>query len=112
MTLDNWMQMSSARQRHVLTLAEAMAARKDPAINAEDRRTIVFCSIEDLEITLSRRDEDGFLADLAKATEDRFMGWMLPNIYSHEDGSLDRPFPFGDRMTDVLPWWSSRMDAD
>ena len=111
-TLDNWMQMSSARQRHVLALAEAMAARKDPAINAEDRRTVVFCSIEDLEITLSRRDEDGFLSDLAKATEDHFMGWMLPNIYSREDGSLDRPFPFWDRMSDVLPWWSSSKDAN
>lgn len=106
LTLDNWMQMSSDRQHQVLKHAEDLAAAKDPLIAAEDRRTIVFCSIEDLESTLHRSDEPRFLANLAMATEERFTGWMLPNIYKRGEDDLDRPFPLWERMSEVLPWWN------
>jgi hypothetical protein len=105
-TLDNWMQMSSDRQQQVLTMAKALAARKDPLIEAQDQRTIVFCSIEDLETTLQRCDEPRFLRDLAAASEERFTGWMLPNIYLSDDDGFDKPYPLIDRMSEVLPWWN------
>jgi hypothetical protein len=100
------MQMSSDRQQQVLTMAKALAARKDPLIEAQDQRTIVFCSIEDLETTLQRCDEPRFLRDLAAASEERFTGWMLPNIYLSDDDGFDKPYPLIDRMSEVLPWWN------
>jgi hypothetical protein len=105
-TLDNWMQMSSDRQQQVLTMARALAARKDPLIETQDQRTIVFCSIEDLETTLQRCDERRFLRNLAAASEERFTGWMLPNIYTGDDEGLNKPYPLIDRMSEVLPWWA------
>lgn len=105
-TLDNWMQMSSHRQQQVLSMAEALAARKDPLIEAQDQRTIVFCSIEDLEITLQRCDESRFLRDLAAASEERFTGWMLPNIYMRDNDGLDKAYPLIGRMSEILPWWN------
>jgi hypothetical protein len=106
-TLDNWMQMSGDRQRRVRAMAEALARRKDPLIEEQDRRAIVFCSIEDLETTLQRRDEAGFIADLSAAQEERFTGWMLPNIYRNEEPDLDKSYPLIDRMSEVLPWWDT-----
>lgn len=111
-TLDNWMQMSSDRQQRVLAMARELAARKDPLIEAEDQRTIVFCSIEDLETTLQRSDEPRFLRDLAAAAEERFTGWMLPNINMSDEDGLDKPFPLIDRMAEVLPWWNKFRDED
>lgn len=111
-TLDNWMQMSNDRQQQVLAMARELAARKDPLIEAQDQRTIVFCSIEDLETTLQRCDEPRFLRDLAAAAEERFTGWMLPNIYMGGEDNLDKPFPLIDRMAEVLPWWNKFRDEE
>lgn len=60
-------------QVHILQEAEAMCA-SDPRITAEDRRPVVFASIEELETTLERSDEAGFRSALREAATDRFTG--------------------------------------
>jgi hypothetical protein len=71
---------------------------------------VVFCSIEELEQTLGGADEAQFLADLRLASEGRYAGWLLPNIHRQEVGEpgVYRPYPFANRIGEVLPWWDKR----
>jgi len=97
------MVMSGGLQHHVLRRSRALAAA-DPYIEPQDQRRIVFAAIQDLELVLSKTDEDSFLNTLAAANEERFLGWMLPNIQTDVDDAADqRPFPF--ELGDILPWW-------
>ncbi|MDF1847015.1 MAG: hypothetical protein P1U69_07440 [Parvibaculaceae bacterium] len=107
LTLDTWLVMSGGYQNQLLAEATTLAAR-DPEITAEDRRKVVFCAIEDLETTLTNSDEDSFLRAMSSATnEDRFAGYILPDIYreNEEDEIEAKPFPF--ELGDVLPWWQT-----
>lgn len=104
LTLDMWLLMAQSLKQKVLTSANKLAD-KDSNISAEDRRTIVFCTIEDLELVLSYSDEDLFLHTLAVASEDRFVGWALPEIYRSvaSENQTQKPFPFP--LGGLLPWW-------
>lgn len=112
LTLDNWTSMSSELQRQLIQIAGVRVGERYPEITPEDQRPIVFCSIEELEQTLAGADETQFLADLGLATEDRFAGWLLPNVHRDAtgDGLANRPYPFADRLGEVLPWWDD-LDA-
>ena len=104
LTLDMWLAMAANLQKDVIKTAHELAD-KDPDIITDDRREIVFCSIDDLEYVLSYSNEDEFLASLAAAIEDRFIGWVLPDIYRKvaQQGATPKPFPFS--LGEVLPWW-------
>lgn len=105
LTLDAWLVMSHELQKEVLSAANALAD-SDQNIVADDRRKIVFCAIHDLESTLAASNEDSFLQAMTAATrEDRFVGWILPNIHqeSQRQTTERKPFPF--KLDDVLPWW-------
>lgn len=104
LTLDTWLTMSLRLQREVLSSA-TLLAQEDPNIVAEDRRPIVFCSIQDLEATLARSDEESFLQTVASALEDRFVGWQLPSIHAERGEKItEKAFPFD--LGKILPWWS------
>ena len=107
-TLDNWMTMSADLQRSVLDRARTMAWEKAVGIETCDQRPVVFCSIDDLESTLQRADEPLFVADLQRATEERFTGWMLPNVHRDIDTGIRKPFPLAHRLHEVLPWMPPR----
>ncbi|MFK0299572.1 hypothetical protein ACIQTU_10165 [Brevundimonas sp. NPDC090276] len=104
LTLENWTQMNSDLQIAILNRARAATA-SDPHIRAEDQRPIVFASIEDIETTLSRTDASGFLQALAQAAQEKFTGWMLPNLHRTVEGDAERPYPLADRLGEVLPWF-------
>jgi hypothetical protein len=76
-------------------------------ITAEDRRHIVFCSIESLEEVLSRCTEDTLLATLSAARKEKYVGWELPQINQQETSEQEeiepRSFPFD--LDGLLPWW-------
>ncbi|MBV9064944.1 MAG: hypothetical protein JO004_04150 [Methylobacteriaceae bacterium] len=104
LTLDTWLTMSAELQDEVLATAAQMA-NKDRDIKDEDRRPVVFCTIQDPEAALARSDEDSFLNALIAAGENKFRGWALPNIIAqaeHPRAEI-KPFPF--KLGDVLPWW-------
>ena len=105
LTLDTWLMMAPKLQEQVIASATKMAADKDLEILAEDRRPIVFCAVEDLEYTLINGDEVSFMQSLASAGQDRFVGWVLPDIYRETQGEVEesKPYPFD--VADVLPWW-------
>lgn len=108
LTLDNWTTMSGELQAELLGLARQRSAAQHPEVVDEDRRRIVFCSIEELEQTLAGANEDQFLTDLRFSVEDRYAGWILPNVHRDAFGEPKamRPYPFSDRFGDVLPWWN------
>jgi hypothetical protein len=66
--------------------ATAVAAEKDQEITAEDRRKVVFCSIQELETIVLNAHEDSFLRTMAAAREDRFSGWLLPLVHRETGG--------------------------
>lgn len=106
LTLDNWMTMSSAFQKAALAKARDLAAIKEPEIIDKDRRTVVFASIEDVELSLRRSDETLFVKNLLAATEEQFRGWALPGIHQDIDTGILNDYPLLDRLADVLPWTS------
>jgi hypothetical protein len=109
LTLDNWVTMSSELQRELVQLASERAAKRHPEIIPGDQRRIVFCSIEELEQTLAGADGAQFIADLKLPAEDRYLGWILPNVHRDVAGreGTTRPYPFAGRLNQVLPWWDN-----
>jgi hypothetical protein len=110
LTLDTWLVLSRELQKEITKAAEAMAAG-DPDIIAEDRRKVLICSIHDFEHTLLMSTEDAFLRVLSAGEEDRFTGWMLPNIFreTEKESPERKPFPF--ELGEVLPWWNAFYSA-
>jgi hypothetical protein len=105
LTLDTWLAMSRELQMQVLASAAALATR-DNEITEEDRRNVVFCSIEDLEATLATSNEDSLLRAMSAARDGAFAGWVLPAIHRETEGKAQerKPFPFD--LGNVLPWWN------
>jgi hypothetical protein len=110
LTLDGWFMASPELQCQILSGAETLAS-KDDGISAEDRRTVAFCSISELENILVTSNEDSFLRTMTATGEDRFRGWSLPNIHRELEGKLakNKPYPF--RLDDVLPWWKTLKES-
>lgn len=104
LTLDTWLVASRELQDHVLTVARDLAA-KDADIAEEDRRPVIFAAAQDFEQLLVSSDEDGLLATIHAAREDRFLGWLLPNVQRDLGvrGRQQKPYPFD--VGDILPWW-------
>jgi hypothetical protein len=106
LTFDAWLMISHELEEQLVANAVALAL-KDPEITVEDRRKVLFCSVQDLECVLAHSDEDALLRTLSAAREKRFEGWQLPGIHfeiNRDKRLLPKPFPF--RLGDVLPWWN------
>ena len=108
LTLDTWLTMGRDLQEHVREVASRLADA-DPEIIEDDRRPVLFVAAQDFEGLLSQMDEDGLLNTLDVADEDRFLGWILPNIARELDPLEERkPYPF--EAAKLLPWWGERGD--
>ncbi len=104
LTHDTWLVLSRELQEDLLERANALA-NKDPEILANDRRKVVFCAVQELEGLLMVSDEQRFLGAIAVVTEDRFVGWQLPNVHREIGNDLKeiKPYPFDPE--EVLPTW-------
>lgn len=104
LTLDWFLYLSGRLKANVLSEANELADR-DGQITDEDRKSVVFCAIHDLEDVLTIANEDTFLAAL-KATQDKkFKDWQLREVY--RDTTPEKPprkdYPF--KLDGILPWW-------
>ncbi|WP_027555277.1 hypothetical protein [Bradyrhizobium sp. Cp5.3] len=106
LTLDPWLQMSNHQDR-VMAEASALAGQIDADITDEDRRPILFCSIEDLESTLGIASETSFFqAVAAAASNPEFKGWSLLSVHQRVSvGERQNAYPFEAKIADVLPAW-------
>jgi len=104
LTLYSWMVMSRKLQDHVLERARDKAAN-EPGMEVQDQRPVIFASIQDFERVLVQTDEDGLFRTLSAASEERFLGWLLPNVRQELGEAVEdrKPYPF--ELSDILPWW-------
>ncbi|MBR0783927.1 hypothetical protein [Bradyrhizobium iriomotense] len=111
LTLDPWLQVSNYLDR-VLAEAHTLATQIDPEISENDRRAIIFCTIEDLESTLGACSDGSFFeAALAAATNAEFKGWALANVHDRiSQEQRQNEYPFRDRIADLLPVWKLLKD--
>lgn len=105
LTADSWLSMSGPLRRAVLDLAH-LKAKDDANLLPEDKRPIIFCSIEDAEMTLQFSTAETFFSALAAATLDKYEGWMLPSVLREVAEEVDNGYPFAERLAEVLPWWA------
>ena len=105
LTVDAWLVMSRGLTDHVLANARARA-EKEPGMLPEDQRPVSFAAIQDFEGFAQRTDEAGFLRTLAATRQERFQGWILPNVRRDLEPPLPevKPYPF--EVGDLLAWWN------
>ncbi len=108
LTLNTWLSMANTIQDDVVNIARAMVMSRDPDIIEEDQIPVIFCPIDELELTLSLATEASFFGAVNAATEERFQGWQLSSVHSNISPDIyeSNGYPFEDRMVEVLPWWS------
>jgi len=106
--LDDWFMLRGSVMQQVLQRAEVIADNMDDGILPEDRRPISFASISELERVLSTATPQSFLAAVDLASQEHRRGWMFSSIHQDVDlpKATPRPYPFIDRMDEVLPWWA------
>ena len=113
LTLDNWLAMGGTLRDHVIIEAGKMADEKDSEITSEDRRAIVFVSIDQLERTLAQANEATFLDAISEGAGES-IGWMLDSVHERVLGDTTptrKGFPYADDMGKLLPWWDA-FDTD
>ncbi len=103
-TLDWFLYLSGRLKANVLSEAKELADR-DGQITDEDRKSVVFCTIHDLENVLAIANEDTFLAALKATQDEKFKDWQLREVY--RDITPENPprkdYPF--KLDGILPWW-------
>lgn len=104
-TADSWLTMARNQAEQVFAAANRLAD-EEGGIGREDRRDIAFCQIDDVEFALQHGTADSFLAACREVATGEKKGWMLSVAHS-ADQSLSRPYPFRDRIRDLLPWFAA-----
>jgi hypothetical protein len=107
LTLDNWLEVGSTLQSELVVLAVQRAEQHDPAILAEDRRPIIFCSMPDMEKALIRATSSSFRTALEVASGEERNGWAFSSVHQDvaDPAVATRDFPFEDDIARLLPWW-------
>jgi hypothetical protein len=112
LTLDPWLEMSNYRSR-VLDEAHKLADQIDTEISNEDRRRILFCSIDDLENTLERASSASFKKAVTESGKPDFNGWMLSKIHeaTTDNNDLINIYPFEEKIFELNPSWKKVVDT-
>jgi hypothetical protein len=105
LTVDTWLVMSRELQQHVMDNAR-QRAEAEPGMAIEDQRPVNFAAIQDFERLVLQTDEAGFFRTLTAAKEERFLGWLLPDIRRDNEAPLPEPKPYPFDVGDLLAWWS------
>lgn len=107
LTLGSFMMMGDELRAKIIEEATSLAD-KEADITAEDRRNVLFCSVQELEAILSHSTEDAFLATLKAARDDKkYVGWGLREVHRDQMAEKEpiepKRFPF--KLDGLLPWW-------
>jgi hypothetical protein len=108
-TADSWLMMARDQAVKVLVAANRLADASG-GIAPEDRRDIAFCPIHDVEFSLQHGTADSFLTACRDVASGERKGWMLSPTHGADLG-LERPYPFLDRIADLLPWMGEDVRA-
>ncbi|MER8369031.1 hypothetical protein [Mesorhizobium sp. M1378] len=104
LTLESWFALTRQHLPVIRAKAEELCA-DEPNILPEDRRDIVFCSIDDLDDVLAVSDEDQFMQTLRKSSLSEHDGWQLASIRnpSWEPPLERKAYPF--HVGEIIPLW-------
>lgn len=105
LTLENWFVMGAPQLAEI----EARAlerSKTDPEIEEQDRRSVIFCPMPDLEEVLTRATPATFRAAIKLASGER-KGWLLSLVHQdiRDPSTPAKPFPFDEQFSELLPWW-------
>lgn len=106
LTMDTWFHLARTQLPHLFQAAEALVA-DEPDVQPQDKRSIIFCSIDELDEVLAVSDEDELLETLRKSQLPEFAGWSLNNVRQPAGAEpLERrAYPF--KIAEVLPLWEA-----
>ena len=92
----------------VLEIAKKLARGADLEMIAADFIPIIFCPIDELEITLQSSTGESFFSAIRAGASDEYQGWHLSNLHRHIFPNLQvsKDLPFKDKLSEVLPWWA------
>lgn len=111
LTLDPFGMMSDRLRGKIFDEARRLADDEGD-ISVEDRRHVIVCPVQELELVLHTSNEDILLASLKAAQDQKFAGWQFREIHRQSERASGfgspRKFPFD--LGSVLPWWNSTQE--
>ena len=107
-TADSWLTMARPQARAVIAAAHQLADEEGD-IPGEDRRDVAFCPIEDVEYALQLGDATSFLSACREVAAGDKQGWIM-SVAHTAVGDTPRPYPFRDRVSEILPWMTAATD--
>lgn len=104
LTMENWFQLDRRQLPNLRTAADKLC-EDEPDMTLEDKRDVIFCSIEALDSVLAVSNEDELLETFTKAREPEYVGWMLNDIRNpyQKLALVRKDYPFS--IDEVLPLW-------
>jgi hypothetical protein len=110
LTMDSWMQMARKLRESVLVRAKELAAG-DADITDDDKRMVVFASVQELNDTFAQTETDEFMQVLGHAVSEKYLGYGLPELTRDCGVKLVRKkFPID--VAEILPWWNMIKNPD
>ncbi len=101
-TADSWLELAHHQSAQVFAKANILADAEGD-IEAADRREVPFCQIDDVEFVLQHGTADSFLAACRAISSGEKKRFTL-SVAHNAERDIDRPYPFRDRIREVLPW--------
>ncbi len=107
-TIDNWLTLARGRYDDFLSRARALADAEGRIIEA-DRCPVAFCSVSDLEQVLMTATFGTLSTTLREIATADFAGWHVAHVHNrHAPKDVERrPYPFADKIGELLPWWDA-----
>lgn len=104
------MQMARKLRDSVLVRAKELAAG-DANITDDDKRMVVFASVQELNDTFAQTETDEFMQVLGHAVNEKYLGYGLPELTRDCGVKLVRKkFPID--VAEILPWWNMTKNPD
>lgn len=110
LTVDPWLTMARNQEEKVFAAAHALAD-KEGSIETADRCHVPVCLIDDVEFALQNGTATTFIDACRELSFGKKKGWILSVAHVSEP-SVTRPYPFRERIGDILPWWPSSSGTD
>ncbi|MEP9386012.1 hypothetical protein [Mesorhizobium sp. KR9-304] len=108
LTMDAWMQMAGKLRDAVMQRARGMA-QENPDITDQDKRNVVFCSVQELNDVCAEVEFDGLMEVMNHALTAKYHGWSILEVM--RDCGVKRTkkgFPM--KAGDLVPWLDAIAD--
>ena len=108
LTLDNLFSLATGLIGEVVARAKQEIMKEMDFVQEADMRPIIFTPVQNLERVLGRATTSSFTELMGLAGQDENRGFMLEYVHERTasyNKNVDNPYPFKDRVNEVVPWW-------